>query len=154
MSPAECFVRYRESHITYDAQGNLLTLRRYAPTASNPTGTTVDQLTYTYTARTNRLASVADAVSTDLDWDAKPSTFQYNRMGSMTQMAETLSSTSFREIEVQHYDCLSRSSGERQLPEELQIRLFVAPGGMVEATQVSYHYDVNGQRIGKHVRPA
>ena len=70
----------------------------------------------------NPLSNVADAVTTTLGWDAKPSTFQYNRVGSMTQMTETLTSTSFRETQVQHYDCLPRPSGERQLPEELQIR--------------------------------
>lgn len=46
-------------------------------------------MAYNYTSHTNRLASVADAVTTDLDWDAKPSTFQYNRVGSMTRTTET-----------------------------------------------------------------
>src|SRR5690554_5733377 len=99
-------------------------------------------MAYNYTSHTNRLASVADAVTTDLDWDAKPSTFQYNRVGSMTRMTEALDTGRSRITEVQVYD-------ERQLPEEVHIATHVFPTS--DTLFVRYRYDVNGQRISKWV---
>lgn len=164
----KCNDRPRKKKTTgYLSQGNLLTLVRSAPTASNPTGRTVDQLTYTYTARTNRLASVADvadpvrgAVTTDLDWDAKPTDFIYNRVGSVVESSEMLTQTSSRTTLVERYDCLPRPGGERQLPEQLRLTTYVLPGGAMDNRRVSYRYDVedpvcgaNGQRISKAVAP-
>ena len=65
--------------IAYDAAGNLTTLQRY-----RDTGTLVDNLTYSYTAGTNRLASVSDAVgATAESWDAEAGSFSYDANGNL-----------------------------------------------------------------------
>ncbi len=61
-------------NLTYDRNGNLLTLRRYGATTGTPDPQTgrvnatahgvVDQLTYAYTAGSNRLLNVTDATPT------------------------------------------------------------------------------------------
>ena len=65
--------------IGYDAAGNLTTLQRY-----RETGTLVDNLTYSYTAGTNRLASVSDAVGVTAEsWDAESGSFSYDANGNL-----------------------------------------------------------------------
>jgi len=66
------------NNLNYDKHGNILSLRRYY----NPS--MVDNLTYNYTAKTNRLASVQDAVSNPgVNWDVKPGSFTYDANGNM-----------------------------------------------------------------------
>src|SRR5690554_988839 len=99
-----------------------------------------------------RIPDVTDparrAVTTNFDCDAKPSPFFYNRVGSMTQVVETLLTSITRTTTVSRYDCLPRSSGERQLPENLTIAL-TEGSIIISVQQVRYRYDANGQRISK-----
>ena len=73
-------------NLAYDGNGNIEGLIRYAPT---PTGGSkrVDELSYTYTPGTNRLAAVGDAADGaywyGTPWDADPSTFSYRQDGAL-----------------------------------------------------------------------
>jgi RHS repeat-associated protein len=110
--------------IGYDAAGNLTTLRRY-----RETGTLVDNLTYSYTAGTNRLASVSDAVgATAESWDAESGSFSYDANGNLLTAPAPYS------LSAVTYD-------ERNLP------LAVTRAGVT----TSYRYDEAGQRIAKRV---
>jgi len=53
------YEKYKEGGITYDKNGNILTLLREGLKSNNTTGT-IDNLTYTYTANSNRLLAVSD----------------------------------------------------------------------------------------------
>jgi RHS repeat-associated protein len=82
---------YAESNLTYDANGNIKTLKR-----TNETGTASDQLTYNYTnTGKNQLNSVSDAVTTtdpnDIENQAA-NNYTYDAIGQMTaNISENLS---------------------------------------------------------------
>ncbi|NIT58088.1 MAG: hypothetical protein GWN00_18225 [Aliifodinibius sp.] len=57
---------YDVAGLSFDGNGNILSLSR-----NNEAGGPIDVLSYSYTAGSNRLASVSDAVApTSEDWDA------------------------------------------------------------------------------------
>ena len=81
---------YDLSAITYDPNGNLKTLTR-----RDKAGAVVDQLTYAYTAGTNRLASLTDAAAAGAaTWDADTGAFGYDANGNATAMPAPYSVTS------------------------------------------------------------
>jgi YD repeat-containing protein len=110
--------------IQYDKAGNITALQR-----NGPNGTLIDNLTYSYTAGTNRLASVTDAVgSTAATWDAETGGFTYDANGNM------LTAPAPYGVTAAVYD-------HRNLP------LLLTANGVTSA----YRYDEQGQRISKRV---
>ncbi len=66
--------RFDVSSLQHDGNGNILGLVR-----KKEDNSTIDNLTYSYIAGTNKLQSVTDAVGvTNEDWDAESSTFAYD----------------------------------------------------------------------------
>jgi RHS repeat-associated protein len=76
---------YSVADLTYDANGNILTLARL-----DQNGTVIDNLTYSYVAGTNRLASITDAANnggaTAAAWDAEAGALAYDANGNATQL--------------------------------------------------------------------
>jgi len=101
-----------ENLLAYDKSGNLTTLRRYAQSGSN-----VDNLTYTYTAGTNRLASVAEtgAGTATETWDAEAGSFTYDANGNVKSAPAPYSITA-QELSERGIDRLSpvRDPGGRE----------------------------------------
>jgi len=119
---------YDVNTISYDKHGNIKTLRRYFDPSM------VDHLTYTYGTGTNKLHSVADAVSTTAshDWDAEDSGFSYDLDGNM------ISSTKDGVPELDHvvYNTSNLPIYKR-----------------VENTlQALYQYNASGWRFGKEIK--
>ncbi|UUC46490.1 thrombospondin type 3 repeat-containing protein [Flavobacterium cerinum] len=89
-----------KSNYTYDRNGNLLALNRWAPKSKTAaTATLMDQLTYNYQAGTNKLTHVDDTVangeftndagnpndtSLDID-DQAPNNYKYDAIGQLTE---------------------------------------------------------------------
>jgi RHS repeat-associated protein len=109
---------------SYGCPGNLTTLQR-----ERETGTLVDNLTYSYTAGTNRLAAVSDAVgATAESWDAESGSFTYDANGNLLTASAP-------------YNLTTVTYDERNLP------LAVTRAGVT----TSYRYNEAGQRIAKRV---
>ncbi|WP_442845064.1 RHS repeat-associated core domain-containing protein [Leeuwenhoekiella sp. H156] len=74
---------YRVEGITYDANGNILKLKRNSATGQ------MDNLTYNYKADKNQLDNVDDAVTGNADAndikDQNPGNYTYNKIGQLTQ---------------------------------------------------------------------
>jgi len=88
----------------------------------------IDQLSYSYTAGSNKLASVTDAAGvTNEDWDAESSTFAYDGNGNVVEMLEN----GVPAISAITYD-------HRNLPTSLLNR---------NNDLVTYRYNASGQRI-------
>jgi len=96
----------------YATTGNLTPLRRSAQSGSN-----VDNLTYTYTAGTNRLASVAEtgAGTATETWDAEAGSFTYDANGNVKSAPAPYSITA-QELSERGIDRLSpvRDPGGRE----------------------------------------
>lgn len=118
--------KYDLSGLGYDANGNILSLMR-----RKENGDFIDHLGYSYN-RTNRLQSVADAVSASAeDWDAEDCAFTYDANGNVISMTEN-GQPAISNIQ---YD-------DRNLPISLVNRA---------GQTVNYRYNAAGQRIYKQV---
>jgi RHS repeat-associated protein len=76
---------YREGAITYDANGNIMTLQR-----TNNTGAIIDNFNYVYSSANNRLDFVNDQAGTTptVNYDIEPQlsgNYVYNSIGQLTQ---------------------------------------------------------------------
>jgi len=119
---------FQEGGLSYDANGNMLALRR-----TGATGTTTDDFTYTYKANTNQLQAVhtASAPATDpavLDYD-------YDELGQMTRQ---------RDEQGQHYftyDVTGKTTG-------------VYLDAAYQQPVVTFAYDDRGFRVSKTAYPA
>ncbi|MHA7843212.1 MAG: RHS repeat domain-containing protein [Winogradskyella sp.] len=90
------WARYRLDNVTYDKNGNILSLRRNGHIVAQPdrnTGSdfgTMDNLTYTYETSSNRLKKVDDATSVSYGFnDGKnlPTEYTYDNNGNMVSDA-------------------------------------------------------------------
>lgn len=112
------------ANIGYDAAGNITSLQRYRETA-----TLVDNLSYSYSAGSNRLNAVTDAVGvTPESWDAESGSFGYDAVGNVITAPAPYG------ISAVTYD-------HQNLP------LSLTSNGVTS----SYRYDGGGQRITKQV---
>jgi len=119
--------RFKVTDLQYDGNGNILALSRYKEDNS-----VIDQLSYSYTAGSNKLASVTDAVNTTPeDWDAEDTQFNYDGNGNVVEMLENGQPA----ISAITYD-------HRNLPVSLLNR---------NGDVVTYRYNAAGQRIYKKV---
>jgi RHS repeat-associated protein len=118
--------RHDVTGIAYDKSGNITALTR-----NKETGAAIDQLTYTYTAGTNRLASVSDAITSSEAWDAETGGFTYDGSGNLKTAPAPYS------LSAATYD-------ERNLPTSI-----TAAG-----TTTTYRYAYEGARFAKKVGSA
>jgi len=107
---------YTMPAITYDNSGNVLSLQRYGNSQSM-----IDNLSYTYTAGTNRLASITNSVG------SATQTYTYDANGNAT-------SDSYRGIAFIIYDI-----------NNLPVTVYKTSGAVVQ-----YYYDATGNRIQKY----
>ena len=113
---------YDVDALSYDANGNLLRLRR-----KKENGAAVDDLHYDY-QRNNRLQSLNDAVPLTAElWDAEDSQFLYDPNGNLAAIADSI---------------LQIDYDSRNLP----VRLVLHNGNVI-----TYRYNAAGQRIYKQV---
>ncbi|WP_343631147.1 RHS repeat-associated core domain-containing protein [Fluviicola sp.] len=119
------------SAITYDRNGNIKTMNRYA---SSPSAM-MDQLTYNYITNTNKLHQVTDgagaAAFDDISNTQNPNNYVYDNLGQMTKdISEGITDMDWRK-------------GDRKLRQ------------MKRSTNVtSFLYDPLGRRIAKIYKPA
>ncbi|MDB5025956.1 MAG: hypothetical protein JWP78_3711 [Mucilaginibacter sp.] len=74
-----------EDRITYDQNGNLLTMYRNSSTQGSGTHAAIDNLTYTYdTNNPNQLKSVADASGSSQGFTGGTGTYNYDGNGNLT----------------------------------------------------------------------
>ncbi len=100
---------YDLAGITYDASGNLTTLRR-----RNETGALIDSLTYSLAASSNRLTSITEAAGVTAEmWDAEAGSFTYDANGN-TLTAPAPYSLSARHTTIRTSRCRSRGVGRRR----------------------------------------
>jgi len=110
--------------ITYDASGNLKTLKRY-----KESGSLVDDLTYAYPSGSNRLSSLAEAAGASAEtWDAEAGSFTHDANGNVATSGAPYALTAMT------YD-------HRNLPT-------AATSSSVTTT---YRYTEDGWRIAKQV---
>ena len=74
---------YRVDNLSYDAAGNILSLRR-----RNQNGNIVDNLSYSYQGSTNRLQLVMDAAGKTHGWQAGTTYYSYDASGNLTVAEE------------------------------------------------------------------
>ncbi len=119
---------YNES-LTYDVNGNILTLQRYGRPASGTTAEKIDDLGYTYTG--NQLSKVADATGNYIGYPsfASPNTITYDANGNMTKHLD-------KGISLIQYNYLN-------LPKQFSIKK------PTWTTNVSYIYRADGVKITK-----
>ncbi|WP_430405223.1 RHS repeat-associated core domain-containing protein [Fluviicola sp.] len=119
------------STYSYDRNGNLRTLNRYASSAT----TLMDQMGYNYTANTNKLHKVTDAAGVaaydDISNTQSNNNYVYDLLGQLTQdVSEGITNMNWRK-------------GDRKLRQ------------MTRSTNVtSFLYDPFGRRIAKIYKPA
>lgn len=114
--------------LTYDANGNILTLKR-----NKETGTVIDDLVYEY-GTSNRLTGIEEeneiVTPSPEDWDASNSSFTYDSNGNL----KTVSENGTTLVSSMIYD-------ERNLPVQITR----------DGTLIRYRYNASGQRIYKKV---
>jgi RHS repeat-associated protein len=119
---------YDVTGITYDRQGNLLTLNR-----RDATGTRVDSLLYGYQAGRNRLSSLTErAGASSATWDAEAGSFTCDKSGNVMTMPAPWN------VSASVYDA-------RNLP----VSVSVTVGSVTTTTK--YRYNSQGQRYWKQV---
>jgi hypothetical protein len=133
--------KYFNESLTYkDARGNIATLQRQgtAPSGSCISFGQIDNLTYSYTAGTNRISSISEGV-TDATYKNKgfnPSggtgSYAYDANGNMT---------------TDPYKALSITYNHLNLP-----KLFTWTGGSFSGNSVEIRYDAAGNKLKKTVK--
>ncbi|WP_346985806.1 DUF6443 domain-containing protein [Chryseobacterium sp. POE27] len=75
-----------DEYLTYDLNGNISNLKRYAPQVYSPTATKVDDLDYQYTG--NRLDKIIENALNDTGYEGGNNVIDYNLNGSMITMKD------------------------------------------------------------------
>ena len=85
-------VNFYNENLTYDVNGNISTLKRYAPPVSGTTATLIDDLVYTYQSgnKSNRLTTINDNTtnSSGYPYVAVPTAIEYDANGNMNKMSD------------------------------------------------------------------
>lgn len=75
-----------DEYVTYDLNGNIMNLKRYAPQVFSTTATKVDDLDYQYAG--NRLTKIIENAMNDTGYEGGKNTIDYDLNGSMTNMKD------------------------------------------------------------------
>lgn len=75
-----------DEYLTYDLNGNILSLKRNAPQVFSPTATMVDNLDYQYTG--NRLNQIIENAMNDTGYEGGNNFIDYDVNGNMTNMLD------------------------------------------------------------------
>src|SRR5690606_10810071 len=113
-------------NIAYDANGNLKSLRR-----RKENGSTIDNLSFSYTSGTNKLNILTDAAGAQASWDASTMLYAYDQRGNVTYREDFGRS----HIDYLTYDELNRLTEFKRM-------------GAVPFT-TAYRYSAGGERYWK-----
>ncbi|QIY92400.1 DUF6443 domain-containing protein [Chryseobacterium gallinarum] len=119
-------------HLTYDTNGNIMTLKRNAFPVFGSTSTVVDDLEYNYTG--NRLNQVIEHSLNDTGYEGGNNIITYDLNGNMTNMLD-------KGIENVQYNHLN-------LPENFQFTP-VSNSGVPNYINLSYLYRADGTKLRK-----
>ncbi|GEN77504.1 DUF6443 domain-containing protein [Chryseobacterium hagamense] len=119
-------------YLTYDLNGNINTLKRFAPQVFSPTPTLIDDLVYQYTG--NRLDKVIENMSNSTGYEGGNNLIDYDMNGSMVNMKD-------KGIQGIGYNYLS-------LPDQFGITQ-VDPFGTDTNFNLSYLYRTDGIKLRK-----
>ncbi|WP_053073336.1 DUF6443 domain-containing protein [Chryseobacterium sp. FH2] len=75
-----------DEYLTYDLNGNIMTLQRFAPLAFSPTATMIDDLQYEYNG--NRLDQIIENIPNSTGYEGGNNLINYDLNGSMTNMKD------------------------------------------------------------------
>ncbi|GEN76926.1 DUF6443 domain-containing protein [Chryseobacterium hagamense] len=75
-----------DEYLSYDVNGNIMNLKRYAPQVSSPTATKVDDLDYQYTG--NRLTRIIENALNNTGYEGGNNLIDYDINGSMVNMKD------------------------------------------------------------------
>jgi len=118
--------------LTYDLNGNILTLKRFSKPYSGTTPELIDDLVYNYTGnRLDKITLPSEAVNNASGYNALQNTITYNANGSMVNQLDKNINT----IEYNHLN----------LP-----RLFSRGSSRLRQT-ITYTYRADGVKVGKNV---
>ena len=154
---------YLVSNISYDLNGNLKTLRRYANAPGYPNPALImDDLTYNYVSgKPNRLAYVADAstaaaLTHDIDIPNQTSTtnYTYNTIGQTTANAQEGTTTSYdvygQVIEVDVTATGKHTARFVYNDKGLRAAKIVYDANGKKASQLNYMYDAAGSLVNTY----
>jgi len=80
------FNNFFNENLTYDLNGNIMTLKRFAPQAFSTTATMIDDLEYKYTG--NRLYKIIENAPNSTGYEGGNNMIDYDLNGSMTNMKD------------------------------------------------------------------
>ena len=123
---------YDVQDLTYDPNGNLQALTRYAKDRDTGNPVLVDDLTYDYdqSPSPNQLDEITDGAGDNEPWDAGSGSFEYDAAGRMLQAPAPTA------LRAAAYDA-------QGLPEAMAL------GGAEGETTLTYRYTASGQRTYK-----
>ncbi|MCS3870874.1 hypothetical protein J3D55_003790 [Chryseobacterium ginsenosidimutans] len=124
---------YFDEKLTYDLNGNIMTLKRFAPQVFSMTATMVDDLEYKYTG--NRLDKVIENVPNSTGYEGGNNVINYDLNGSMTNMKD-------KGIELITYNHLS-------LPNAFAINQVDPLSGTNVNFSLYYLYGADGTKLRK-----
>lgn len=139
-------IDFSVSNLTYDANGNILTMNQKAWMLGG--SASIDQLTYSYFTNTNKLQAVADAITTDNkvgDFTNKNTTspdYGYDKNGNLiTDLNKRLNGSTGTDLTsggAITYNCLN-------LPELINVK---KDDGTLKGS-IAYTYDAAGNKLKK-----
>ncbi|MFZ4928471.1 DUF6443 domain-containing protein [Chryseobacterium sp. Mn2064] len=121
-----------DEYLTYDLNGNIMTLKRFAPLAFSPTSTKIDDLEYKYTG--NRLYQVIENEPNHTGYEGGNNLIDYDLNGSMTNMKD-------KGIQNISYNYMN-------LPDDFAISQ-TDPFGTAVNFRLSYLYRADGTKLRK-----
>ncbi|SDI87545.1 RHS repeat-associated core domain-containing protein [Chryseobacterium taeanense] len=122
-----------DEYLTYDLNGNISKLKRYAPQVYSPTATKVDDLDYQYTG--NRLDKIVENALNDTGYEGGNNVIDYNLNGSMITMKDK----GINNIAYNHLN----------LPDSYGITQANPFGGTFTSFSLDYLYRADGTKVRK-----
>jgi len=120
-----------DEYLTYDFNGNISNLKRYAPQVYSPTATKVDDLEYQYTG--NLLTKITESALNDTGYEGGNNTISYDLNGNMIDMKD-------KGIDGIAYNHLN-------LPDQLS--MVHNNLGVLNYIQIDYLYRADGKKLRK-----
>ncbi|SUX46392.1 DUF6443 domain-containing protein [Chryseobacterium indoltheticum] len=122
-----------DEYLTYDLNGNIKTLKRFAPQVPSTTATMIDDLQYQYTG--NKLFQIIENSPNNTGYEGGNNMIGYNLNGSMINMKDK----GIHQIAYNHLN----------LPDVFYITQIDPIGGKPTSFSLEYLYKSNGSKIRK-----